>query len=524
MSEKKRIAKAAGIVGAFTFLSRILGFIRDVIVAKYFGAGLSADAFFVAFRIPNLLRRLLAEGSLTVSFVPVFTEYLTKNSKKDAFEVAHIAFTALSMILVAISILGILLAPLIIRIIAPGFDDIPEKLQLTILLTRIMFPYIFFIGLLALCMGILNSLGHFTAPSLAPVLLNISMIIGVLYLSRYFDRPVLGLAAGVIIGGISQLILQIPFLIKRGVVFKLNFNFSHPAIRKIGTLMLPAVFGTAVYQFNIFATTLIASLLPEGSISFLYYANRLVEFPLGIFAVALGTALLPVMSEQAARESFEDLIRSLSFALRLVFFFTIPAMVGLIVLRVPIISILFQRGEFDYQATLLTAEALFYYSIGLWAIAGVRIIVPTFFSLKDTRTPVKVAVLALLANIVLSIILAFPLGLRHGGLALATSISSIMNMSILLMILRKRLGSIGAKRILMSVFRISISSAVMGIAVYLFCHRIVWTTGSEIETKILTLGVSIVIGVVVYLLCSYLLKSEESYSFARIVRERVKRN
>jgi len=350
------------------------------------------------------------------------------------------------------------------------------------------------------------------------------MIMGVLYLSRYFDRPVLGLAAGVIIGGISQLIFQIPFLIKRGVMFKLNFNFSHPAIRKIGILMLPAVFGTAVYQFNIFATTLIASLLPEGSISFLYYANRLVEFPLGIFAVALGTALLPVMSEQAARESFEDLIRSLSFALILVFFFTIPAMVGLIVLRVPIISILFQRGEFDYQATLLTAEALFYYSLGLWAIAGVRIIVPTFFSLKDTRTPVKVAVLALLANIVLSIILAFPLGLRHGGLALATSISSIMNMSILLMILRKRLGSIGAKRILMSVFRISTSSAVMGIAVYLFCHRIVWTTGSEIETKILTLGVSIVIGVVVYLLCSYLLKSEESYSFARIVRERVKRN
>ena len=524
MSEKKRIAKAAGVVGAFTFLSRILGFIRDVVIATYFGAGLSADAFFVAFRIPNLLRRLLAEGSLTVSFVPVFTEYLTKKSKKDALELANIAFTILSMILVLISILGIILSPLIIRIMAPGFADTPEKLGLTILLTRIMFPYIFFIGLIALCMGILNSLRHFTAPALSPVLLNISMIVAVLCLSKYFDQPVLSLAIGVIVGGIFQLILQFPFLRKMGVGLRLDFNFSHPAVKRIGLLMLPAVFGAAAYQFNIFISTLIASFLPEGSISYLYYANRLIEFPLGIFAVAIGTAVLPTMSRYAAEENFEDLKDALSFALRLVFFVTIPAMVGLIALRVPIVSILFMRGEFDYQTTLLTAEALLYYSVGLWAIAGVRIIVPTFYSLQDTRTPVKIAIVTLFANIILSIVLAFPLGLGHGGLALATSISSIMNLMILLMILRKRLGGIGVKRVFISVSKISLSSIVMGIIVYLFCCRIQWGVISDIGEKVFILGGGIVIGAAVFFLCSYFLRSEEFYSFVRIVRDKINGN
>ncbi|MFH1625722.1 MAG: murein biosynthesis integral membrane protein MurJ [Pseudomonadota bacterium] len=524
MSENRRIAKAAGVVGASTFLSRILGFIRDVVIANHFGAALSADAFFVAFRIPNLLRRLVAEGALTVSFIPVFTEYLTRKSRGDALELANIAFTILSMILVLISLLGIILSPLIIWVIAPGFSHTFEKHELTVLLLRIMFPYIFFIGLTALCMGILNSLRHFAAPALSPVLLNISMIIGVLYFSRYFDRPVLSLAIGVIVGGLFQIIFQFPFLRNRGVRLRLNFDFSHPAIKRIGLLMFPAVFGAAVYQFNIFVSTLIASFLPEGSISYLYYADRLIEFPLGIFAVAIGTAVLPTMSKHAARRNFEDLRNDLSFALRLVFFVTIPAMVGLIVLRVPIISVLFQRGEFDHQTTLLTAEALLYYSVGLWAIAGVRIIVPTFYSLQDTKTPVKVAILALFVDIILSIILAFPLGLRHGGLALATSISSTINMVVLLMILRKRLGDVGGKKILLSVSKISLSSAVMGIVVYFFCFKVPWITVSEIRGEILALGGSIVLGVAVFFLFSYLLRTQESYAFVTIIRERLSRN
>ncbi|MBI4621529.1 MAG: murein biosynthesis integral membrane protein MurJ [Desulfobacterales bacterium] len=524
MSENRSIAKAAGVVGAATFLSRILGFIRDVVVAKYFGAGLSADAFFVAFRIPNLLRRLLAEGALTVSFVPVFTEYLAKKSRRDALELANVSFTVLSMILVVISILGIILSPLIIRIIAPGFIHSPEKLELTILLNRIMFPYIFFIGLTALCMGVLNSLRHFAAPALSPVLLNLSMIIAVLCFSRYFEQPVLSLAVGVIIGGVLQLIFQFPFLRSKGVRFRVNFNFSHPAVKRIGLLMLPAVFGVAVYQFNIFVSTIIASFLPEGSISYLYYADRLIEFPLGIFAVAVGTAVLPTMSRHAAMKNYDDLKDSLSFALRLVLFLTIPAMVGLIVLRVPIISILFQRGEFDSQTTLLTANALLYYSLGLWAIAGGRIVVPTFYSLQDTRTPVKIAIITLFADVILSIILAFPLGLRHGGIALAMSISSTINIALLLMVLRKRLGSIGGKKILLSVLKASISSAAMGIVVYLFCFRIPWDMVLGIKEKIFTLSGSIIIGTAVFFLCSYLLKSQESYAFIKIIRERISRD
>ncbi|MFH2012169.1 MAG: murein biosynthesis integral membrane protein MurJ [Pseudomonadota bacterium] len=524
MSENKSIAKAAGIVGGATFLSRILGFVRDMVVAKYFGAGLSADAFFVAFRIPNLLRRLFAEGALTASFVPVFTEYLTKKSNKDALEVANISFTILSIILVIISILGIIFSPLIVKIIAPGFINTPEKLELTILLNRIMFPYIFFIGLTALCMGVLNSLKHFAAPALSPVLLNISMITAVLWFSRYFDQPVFSLAIGVIIGGVLQLVFQVPFLRGKRIRFRIIFNFSHPAVKRIGILMLPAVFGVAVYQFNLFINTLIASFLPEGSISYLYYADRLIEFPLGIFAVAIGTAVLPAMSRYAAAKNYENLKDSLSFALRLVLFLTIPAMVGLIILRVPIISILFQRGEFDYQATLLTADALLYYSLGLWAIAGGRIVVPTFYSLQDTRTPVKIAIITLFADIILSIILAYPLGLKHGGIALAMSISSTLNIALLLIILRKRMGNIGARKILLSVLKVSISSTAMGIVVYLFCFRVPWNTVLGIKERIFTLSGSIIIGAAVFFLCSYLLKSQESYAFIKIIKERMGKN
>ena len=522
MSENRRIARSAGIIGSSTFLSRILGFVRDAVVARYFGAGLSADAFFVAFRIPNLLRRLFAEGSLTVSFIPVFTEYLTERSKRESLELVNIAFTVLSMILVVISILGIVFSPLIVRVTAWGFVDSPEKLELTVLLTRIMFPYIFFIGLTALCMGVLNSLGHFAAPALSPVLLNVSMIISVLFFSQYLDRPVLSLAIGVIIGGVLQLVFQFPFLKEKGIRFRLDFHLTHPAIKRIGLLMLPAVFGAAIYQVNVLISTLIASFLQEGSISYLYYASRLIEFPLGIFAVAIGTAVLPSMSRYAARMEMNELKDTLSFALRLVFFFTIPAMVGLIVLRIPIISVLFQRGEFGYETTVLTANALLYFSLGLWAVAGGRIIVPTFYSLQDTKTPVKIAVLALFVNIVLSIILAFPLGLKHGGLALATSISSAINMVVLLIILSKRLGGLGVKGVLVSVLKVSLSSAVMGVVVSLLCLRIRWDMVSDIKERILTLGASVVIGVGVFFLCTFLLRCQESFSFIEIIKNRIR--
>ena len=404
-SENDRVAKAAGVVGSATFLSRIFGYIRDMVLAWFFGAGLYSDAFFVAFRIPNLLRRLFAEGSLSIAFIPVFTDYLKNQGKDDAFEMARSAIRLLSVLLVIAAIIGVLLSPIIIRVIAPGFAESPEKLSITIFLTRIMFPYIFFIGMVALSMGILNVLGHFAAPALAPVFLNISIICSVFLISPYMADPVTGIAIGVLIGGVLQLILQVPFLINKGFYFWQKAKIYHPGLKRIGLLMLPTIFGAAVYQINILVGTLLASLLPEGSVSYLYYADRLVQFPLGIFAIAAATAVLPSLSRQAAEKELPDFKNTFSYAMKLVFFITIPSMVGLIVLREPIVALLFKRGAFDTETTRLTAYALLYYAIGLWAFSGVRIVVSAFYALQDTRTPVRMAVISVVAKIILSVIL-----------------------------------------------------------------------------------------------------------------------
>ena len=279
-------------------LSRVFGLIRDTIVAGFFGAGLITDAFFVAFRIPNLLRRLLAEGSLTVSFVPVFTDYLRNKTRDEALELADIAFTALSILLVFVSLAGILFSPFIVTVMAPGFVKTPAQYDLAVFLTRLMFPYIFLISLVALCMGILNSLRHFAAPALSPVVLNHLDDPGRPDAREFFQEPIVALAVGVMAGGVLQLAMQWPFLIRMGVRLKPDFHFRHPGVKRIGLLMLPAAFGAAIYQINIFVGTILASLLPAGSVSYLYYADRIVELPLGVFAIAVGTATLPSFSDQ----------------------------------------------------------------------------------------------------------------------------------------------------------------------------------------------------------------------------------
>ena len=516
MPETARMTKAAGVVGGATLLSRILGFVRDVVVAWFFGAGMAADAFFVAFRIPNLLRRLFAEGSLTISFIPVFTQYLSKNGRDEAFRLARSACWILSITLAVVAVVGILLSPLIVKVIAPGFSSSPEKFDLTVLLTRIMFPYIFFIGLVALCMGILNALGHFAAPAFAPVLLNLAMISAVLLLSPHLEKPAVSLAIGVVVGGILQLGFQIPFLIRRGFRLAVRGPLYHPAIKRIAVLMTPAVFGAAVYQINILVGTLLASLLPEGSISYLYYADRLVQFPLGVFGIALATAVLPSLARQAAADDMEGLRSSFAYALKLVFFITIPAMIGLIVLKEPIVRLLFQRGAFDVATTHLTAQALFYYAVGLWAFSGVRIVVSTFYALEDTKTPVKIAVISLLVNIVLSIILMGPM--LHSGLALATSLAAAVNLILLIRALKKRLGRIGTHDILGSVFRSTASAAVMGGVIGVVA---LWgvpkCAGSTWHLMVLVLG-SVVVGSLLYGACAFLFRSQELVAVIDIVR------
>ena len=472
-SENRRVTRAAGVVGAATLLSRIFGYLRDMVVASFFGAGMAADAFIAAFRIPNLLRRLFGEGSLSIAFVPVFTEVMVRGDREDGLRLAVSTFKLLLVVLSMVAVAGVMAAPWIIHGVAPGFAGNPAKMALTVTLTRLMFPYVVFIGLVALCMGILNVMGHFAAPAVAPVLLNLAMIGSLYAVARFSDSQnvrVIGLAVGVLAGGALQLTLQLPYLIRFGLRFRRTTGLWHPAMRRIGRLMLPTIFGAAVYQINILVGTLLASLLPQGSVSYLYYADRLVQFPLGIFAQAAATAVLPSLSRQAAVGDRTAMGETLGYSMRLVLFITIPAMVGLIVLREPIVALLFKHGAFDARTTRLTSDALLYYCLGLWAFAAVRIVVSIFYALQDTRTPVITATVSIAANILFGMALMGPM--RHCGLALATSLASMLNLVLLVIALRRRMGVIRWRLIVAGGLRTLAISAVMAAAAAWTCRAV----------------------------------------------------
>ncbi|MFW5635618.1 MAG: murein biosynthesis integral membrane protein MurJ [Thermodesulfobacteriota bacterium] len=506
-SEVKRCTRAAGVVGGATLMSRLLGFVRDMVIAGFFGAGMRSDAFFVAFRIPNLMRRLFAEGTLSVAFIPVFTEYLTEKGKPEAIRLACAALRFTAALLVLVVILGMWASPVLVRVFAPGFIDDPIQFEMTVGMTRLMFPYLFFICLTALCMGVLNSLGHFAGPALAPILLNIAIIFAAFFISPNLAEPITGLAWGVLIGGLLQLAFQAPFLVRHGVHLFQRARFFHPALSRIGNTLLPAVLGAAVYQINVLVGTLLASLLPRGSVSYLYYADRLVQFPLGIFAVAMATAVLPSLSRQAAAGDMAGLRDTFAHTLRLVFFITLPAMVGLIVLREPIIGLLFQRGAFDARAVRATADALLFYSLGLPAFSGVRIVASAFYALQDTRTPMKTAVVAIGFNLFLGVMLMGPMG--HGGLALATSSASILNLVLLIFSLRWKLGAPEWAKIVNSACKSVICSVIMGGTVWGVAHwTIPWEGGTS--TRLVSgLLLCITTGCIFYSGIAFLMKSPE---------------
>ena len=516
-SEKRHVSRAAGTVGFYTLLSRILGLIRDMVVANFFGTSMAADAFFVAFRIPNLLRRLFAEGSLTIAFIPVFTEYLTQKSKQDAFQLARIVLTLLSSVLTVVTLLGILLSPWIVRIMAPGFGGSGMKYELTVLLTRITFPYIFLISTVALFMGILNSLRHFAAPAAAPIFLNVGMIGATLWISPHLQQPVIGLAIGVLIGGMIQVGLQIPWILREGLSLRPCWMPRHPAVKKIGRLMAPAVFGSAIYQFNQFIGTLLASLLAQGSIAGLYYADRLVQFPLGVFAIAISTAVLPFLSKQAAENDLDSFRETFSHGLRLVFFMAIPSMVGLILLGRPIIQVFFERGIFNALSTVMTTKALFFYSLGLWAFSGIRVLVSAFYALQDAKTPVKVAAVALGANLVFSLLFMRPLEL--GGLALALSLASTLQFCLLVYFLKKRMNTLQLKPILISTGKYVLGSIVMGIGISYATHR--WGVLNQeagLSHLVLNLAGLILLGALLYFGVTWILGCRELRSMIEILK------
>ncbi|NOZ25352.1 MAG: murein biosynthesis integral membrane protein MurJ [Nitrospirae bacterium] len=515
MTESKKIARSASLISLATFLSRILGFVRDMVIAGFFGATGLSDTFFVAFRIPNLLRELFAEGSMSSAFIPVLTETKVKSGKEEARRLARITFTFIIIVVGSICIAGIIFAPVIVRLIAPGFTD-PEQLATTVLLTRIMFPFLLFVSLAALTMGVLNVERVFFVPALSSAWFNTAIILTIILLASHLNRPILAVAIGATVGGVVQYATQVPSYLRRGYSYGIDADFRHEGLRKMALLVLPLTLGLAVSQINIFVSTILASFLPEGSITYLYYSMRLIQFPVGIFGVAMGMAALPALSSHAAKGDMEALGKDFSATLRLLFFITVPSMAGLIALRYPIVNLLFQRGEFNYIATEGTAFALVFYSLGIWSMVGVRVVVAAFYSMQDTRTPVKVALLSLATNIVLSLLLMGPL--KHGGLALANSIASGVNFSLLFYMLRRKIVSVECRKVLTSFSKTVVASSVMGVTAWAMLRGPLWISGGEVLKKSIYLGGTIFLCAGLYFLTAMALRSEELKTLFNLFR------
>ena len=507
MSSSKSIAKSASVIGSATLSSRILGFIRDVIIARFFGTSMFAQAFVVAFRIPNLMRDLIGEGAANAAFVPVFTEWLSKFGKKEFWNLARVILNILLIVLGVITVLGVVFAPAIVKAIAPGFVQDAAKLQLTIRLTRVMFPYLLLVGLAAYSMGVLNTLRHFATPAIGPAVLNLSIIV----CAFIFTKNIFGLAIGVLIGGALQLLIQIPALASYGMRIEASWQMKHEGAKRIGKLLIPRALGGGVYQLNIFISTILASLffiVGEGAVAGLYYASRILQFPLAIFGIALAQAALPSMSAYATEKNYALLKDTILFSLRSVFFVLIPSTLGLIILAKPIVHILFERGEFSAYSTQITSYALIFYAIGLSAYGGIKILVNAYYSMQDTITPVKIASFSLVLNIILNLVLMYPL--KIGGLALATSISGIVNFILLYLFLIKKMGNLGLKKIILPLLKMVFASLVMAYACLMFAlsaqERLFFGATSG---KVLALLMCIMIGAFVYVAMGYLLGLKE---------------
>ena len=431
------LLKALAKVGSMTFVSRILGFVRDTLIARVFGAGMLSDAFIVAFKIPNLLRRVSAEGAFSQAFVPILAEYKSQRSFEETHSLINRVATWMGMILVGVTMLGMLAAPLIVALIAPGFTADHAKMQLTIELLRITFPYIFFISLVSMAGGVLNTYNKFGIPAFTPVWLNVSMIVAVLFFADHFAEPIKVLAWAVFFGGFLQLIFQIPFLKQIGLLPKFELKRDDEGVWRILKLMGPAVLGVSVAQISLIINTVFASFLKTGSVSWLYYADRLMEFPTGVMGVALGTILLPSLSKAYASQDDIEYSQLLDWGLRLTFILAAPAAVALAVLSAPLVVALFHYGKFTGIDVLMTQQALVAYSVGLLGLILVKILAPGFYARQNIKTPVKIAVFTLVTTQLMNLVFVFGLDLKHAGLALAIGLGACINASLLYYHLRK---------------------------------------------------------------------------------------
>ena len=471
----KKLLKSTATVSGMTLLSRILGFARDVVIARAFGAGLGTDAFFVAFKIPNFMRRLFAEGAFSQAFVPVLSEYKTQRPHDDVKRLTSAVIGTLGGVLFVIVLMGILLAPLLVVIFAPGFTGVEDKFELTVLMLRITFPYLLFISLTALAGGLLNSYGQFGVPAFTPVFLNISLILAAIVVSPHMNNPIVGLSWGVLVAGVIQLIFQFPYLKRLGILTWPRWGWREEGVRRIVRLMLPAIFGSSVAQINLLIDTLIASFLVTGSVSWLYYSDRLVEFPLGVLGIALATVILPRLSRIHSQASKEEFSQTLDWALRWAFIIGTPATIGLMVLAGPLLTTLFQYGEFSPQDVTMASLSLMAYSVGLLGFILVKVLAPGFYARQDTRTPVRIGVIALVCNMGMNILFVLPMlyfGVQgpHAGLALATSLGAFVNAGLLYQTLCKE--KIYHRKSGWAVFLLRITLATLVMAVLLL-----WGTG-----------------------------------------------
>jgi putative peptidoglycan lipid II flippase len=510
---ERQVVGALGSIGSATLASRVLGFVRDMVVALVFGAGPVTDAFFVAYRIPNILRRLLAEGALSTAVIPVFSEYATIHSRDELRRLLRATLGVGLVTLIATTLAGIAAASWLLRAIAPGFTSDPTQQALAVQLTRVMFPYLILVGLSALAMGVLNAENRFFASALGPAVANVGMLAGVLLLARHVDPPILALALGVLAGGVGQLLVQLPDLARLGLVVGPSWEPRHPALARIARLLVAAVFGLAALQVMVFVNTLLASLLPAGSISFLYYADRVMEFPLGIFGIALASAALPAMSRQAAAGDTRALAGTLNFALRLAVYICVPATVGLLVLRMPITRVLFERGRFTSADTLATAQALSGYAVGLVAFAAARITAQAFYAIKRPGVAVRVGALSIGANIVAALALMAPLG--HAGLAYASSFGALVNLLVLLWVARRSFGRLGGRALLASCLRTGGAALPLAAWCWLALPMLHTRRGFVVDASLLL--ATIAGGALVFFVASAALGSPERASLVRLV-------
>ncbi len=424
-------------VGSMTFISRILGFVRDTLIARIFGAGMLTDAFFVAFKIPNLLRRISAEGAFSQAFVPILAEYKNQRTHEETHALINHVATLLGLFLVAVTIIGMLAAPWVVQISAPGFAADKAKFDLTVELLRITFPYIFFISLVSLAGGVLNTYGNFSVPAFTPVWLNLSFIAAALLAAPYFDHSIKVLAWAVFVGGVLQLLYQIPYLLKIGLIPRYSLNLQDEGVWRILKLMGPAVFGVSIAQISLLINTIFASYLATGSVSWLYYADRLMEFPTGVMGVALGTILLPSLSKSYADKADGEYSKLLDWGLRLTLILALPAAVALAVLAVPLVTGLFHYGKFSELDVEMTRQALMAYSLGLLGLILVKVLAPAFYSRQNIKTPVKIAIITLCSTQIMNLIFVFGIDLKHAGLALSIGLGACMNAGLLYYYLRK---------------------------------------------------------------------------------------